>query len=107
MATKLTSPLLALVMLFATGCATIQNTADALSAYEGRDIQSLIDRVGFPDRQETVLDKTAYYWGDQGVNDEYAEVCQLKAVAGADRIIVDTSVYGNIAGCERTIKKLR
>ena len=85
----------------------MSNTADAMRAFQGRTSQALIDRVGYPDRQEQVLDKTAYYWGTDGKDDENAAVCQLKAVAGSDRIIVDTSIYGNIIGCEQTVKQLR
>lgn len=96
-----------IIVLALSGCATIPNTRDALASYRGRSLDSLIAKVGYPDRQEPVVDKIAYYWGTDGKEDENAAVCQLKAVAGADKIIIDTSIYGNIAGCEVTIKRLR
>lgn len=97
----------ACALLAVTGCSTMQDTASAMGSFKGRPLDDLIARVGYPDKQEAVVDKTAYYWGTNGVNDENAYVCQLKAVAGKDRIIVDTSIYGNIGGCESTIKRLR
>lgn len=99
--------LFAVALVALTSCTTIQDTADALSAFEGRPLQELIDRLGYPDKQETVVDAIAYYWGTSGMESENAAVCQIKAVAGEDRIIRVTSVYGNIAGCEQTIKGLR
>lgn len=89
------------------GCATVGNTAVALRQFQGGSVQSLIARLGYPDKQEAVLDKTAYYWNTQGVNDPDAATCQIKAVAGADKIVVDTSLYGNIYGCEPVLKRLR
>jgi hypothetical protein len=90
------------------GCAvlgpSINQSARAIGSYEGRPLDDLIARIGYPDRQERVADKIAYFWGQ---DHDDGPVCIWKAVAGADRIIIDTSVYGNIDGCERPTRMLQ
>jgi hypothetical protein len=93
--------------MFSLGACAVEQVATGMRGFQGRSIDDLVARVGYPDRQERVIDKTAYYWGTAGVDDPNAATCQLKAVAGEDKIIVDTSVYGNPMGCEATVRKLR
>jgi len=92
-----------------SGCATvlgppISQSRDAISAFQGRPLAELTARLGYPDKQEKVLDATAYFWGED--HDE-GPVCVWKAVANGSGIVVDTSVYGNIDGCGGDTKKLQ
>lgn len=64
-------------------------------------------RFGYPDRQEQVLDATAYYWGTASVESEYGPTCQVKAVAGTNNIIKDSSIFGDPLGCDLVLKQLR
>ena len=80
------------------------DVAKLLAQYHGKPVDSLIKAIGYPDRQEPVIDKTAYYWGS---DHEDGPVCIIKAVAGQDKLIVDTSAYGNIIGCNAPAKRLK
>lgn len=79
------------------------DAAKMLRTFRGQPIDTLVSVAGYPDRQEPVLDRTAYFWGE---DHEEGPVCILKVVAGPDRIIVDTSAYGNIDGCQPLVKSL-
>jgi hypothetical protein len=85
-----------------SGCA-VDHLASRLSSLKGQPVQTVFDRVGYPDRQEKFGDDTVYYWGtDQPVGPS----CTFKVAAGSDKLIKSTSVYGNANGCEGWVGRL-
>jgi len=94
--------LMALISVALSGCA-VDHLANRLSGLKGQPVQTVFDRVGYPDRQEKFGDDTVYYWGtDQPTGPS----CTFKVAAGADKMIKSTSVYGNAYGCEGWVGRL-
>ena len=80
------------------------DVAKLLREYRGSSIEALVEPLGYPDHQEPILDKTVYLWGE---DHEDGPVCIVRAVAGADKVVVDTHAYGNILGCDQIAKRLK
>lgn len=102
---KLIPPIAALAL---TACSALGPSIDesgaSIRAYRGKPMTTLTAVLGYPDRQEKVMDATAYYWGE---DQETGASCVWKAVAKDDGIIIDTSVFGNIWGCEQDTRRLQ
>lgn len=94
--------------LLLAGCSTlgpsISESGAAISAYEGGPVSAVIDRIGYPDREEKIAGKTVYFWGQDM---ETGPSCVWKVVTEDDGTVIDGSVYGNIYGCEARTRRLQ
>lgn len=69
---------------------------DLMSEYKGRPVNELLDLIGYPNKQEQVLDLLVL---EGGYDSEEGMSCQWWVTIDSNRIIQEVRIFGNDWGC--------
>lgn len=86
---------LPVLTLLLCGCATLGDFSAGMNALIGQPQQVAFQRLGYPDRQETVAGRTVYYYG---ADHDHGPSCAFKLVTEAG-IVRAWDGIGNASGC--------
>lgn len=80
---------------------------DKMSAYNGQPVSTLIDKLGFPTRQDTIAGQTVYIWTTGQMIEGTSYACTIRAILDSQNIITRWDYQGNEGGCARYASMLR
>ena len=69
---------------------------DLMSEYKGKPVQDLLDLIGYPNKQEQVLDRIVL---EGGYDSDAGMSCQWWITVDSKRIIQEVRIFGNEWGC--------
>lgn len=93
------------VAFILAGCATttLNNFSTGMNALVGQQAEVAFQRLGYPDRQETIAGNTAYFWG---TDHDRGPSCAFKIVANPAGRIISWDGTGNANGCDYFARRL-
>ena len=77
-----------------------------MPGYIGRPVSDLINRLGFPTRQDTVAGRTVYVWTMGYLVEGTGYACTIRAILDQHNIVTSFDGYGNQGGCADYAAKL-
>ena len=95
-----------LILLFVflsglSGCASVDKN---FTKFEGRNVQAVVSRLGYPQEKMEMMGKTIYKWKHGNPMGYY---CALDAIVDKNDTIVDFGYTGNNGGCHDLALRLQ
>jgi hypothetical protein len=92
-----------LPFLLLAGCSTLSTFSEGMDRLVGQPTQTAFTKLGYPDRKETIENRTVYYYG---TDHEEGPSCAFKLVTEAG-VIRSWDGIGNAYGCRIYLNALQ
>ncbi len=117
-----------------SGCG-VDRLAERIDTYKGQNISTVVNKLGFPDAEKTIMGKKVYIWGHHNTvsvtvpttnyntgyvgtqpysystttyqQNTFHIVCTLEVIVGQGNIIESWKIDGNSDGCNRYASRLK
>ena len=92
-------------------CSTFKHMEEGLSSLGGQHIDSLINKIGYPDGQNFIAGKKLYIWDSRSLlgydGNVYDYNCSITVEVDSSERIIGYQYSGNIGGCQGYSKALK
>lgn len=83
-----------------------QAIKDRMPTYVGQPASVLIDKLGYPTRQDNVAGRKVYIWSIANMVDGTNYGCTIRAIIDDQEVVINWDYQGNEGGCSHLAAKL-